>query len=283
MIETYSHKSVNSFYLWFDNALLNKLQAYKTVSSSLYSTNDSRINSNFNPYSSPFKQWVYDLGVAGAYVPSGVSGVSGFMGRSQIKLDFDNGRVLLNSGLGKNQPLSGTYSIKDLNVYVTKPKEISALLDSAYQLNSRYGIVPQSGVNPYGVVLPACFIMNMSSENKPFAFGGEEDTKTKFRVVTITDQGFHLDGCQSLFRDLSNSIVPIISLSGSQFDAYGDLKDTSFNYNVLAQANMGHYMFLEKVTTLKFVDAKGSVMNPNLVIGVMDFYFSDPRFPKLEV
>src|SRR3954470_3966139 len=99
MKELYAHKVVNSFYLWFDHQLLTKATAFQNVSGNLFYTQDDRLPDGFVPFASPFKQWVADSSVPGANIPTGIY-VNGVMkSRTDgLKFDWDNGRVLLDSG-----------------------------------------------------------------------------------------------------------------------------------------------------------------------------------------
>ncbi len=286
MKELYSHKVLTSFYLWFDHNLLDRATAHSQVSTPFYYTPDSRVSDDYLPFSSPFKQWVADSSVAGVTIPSGVSGNAGvFIGRvSGAKLDWDNGRILLPaSGYTENDSISGSYSIKDFNTYCVNSSDQHIILEGQYQLNSRYNLFLQSGVSPFGYSAPACFIMNTSSDNKPFAFGGMQDTKNKMRVIVATDDMYALDGCISLFRDLTESNIPLLNLADTPFNEYGDLKSGSYNYNQLATDRSSHLIFLEKVTATKVNTPSNQKINPNLKFGIIDFYLSDPRVPKLEV
>ncbi len=284
MRELYSHKVLTSFATWFDHTLLSSATAFQTVSTPLYYKRDHKLDPAYNPYASPFKQWVYDSSVPGAHVPTGVSGVGGtILNRaSGVHFDFDEGRLRVPSGLGLNLPLSGTYSIKDFNIYTILGEDEQMVYEGNYQINSRYNMIPRSGISPYGYAAPACFIMRTTSHNEPFAFGGEQDTKSKMRVIVAADEGFNLDGCLSVFRDITESNIPLLNSVQSPFNEYGDLKSGVYNYNELANA-AERLVFLEKVTSLTFKSNASLKINPNLKFGILDFYLSEPRFPKLDL
>ncbi len=285
MKELYAHKVVNSFYLWFDHQLLTKATAFKNVSGNFYYTPDDRLSDDFIPFASPFKQWVADSSVPSATIPTGIF-IDGILkGRDDgVTFDWDNGRVLLDSGnYTSSVSVSGNYAIKDFNTYVVTTEETKMIFEAAYQLNSRYGMIPESGVSPKGFAAPACFMMNTATDNKPFAFGGMQDTKNKMRVIVAAQDIYHLDGVISLFSDLVNSIIPLVSLQDDLFNEYGDLKSGVFNYDVLAANNANRYVFIEKVSALKITSSTDLKINPNLRFGVLDFYLSDPRVPKLDL
>ena len=63
MKTVYQHELLNSFYLWFDNFLVRKGEAYKTYSTDFYYYADERVQ-NKTVFGSPYKQWVYEIGRA---------------------------------------------------------------------------------------------------------------------------------------------------------------------------------------------------------------------------
>ena len=125
MKPTFSHNVVNSFFLWFDNFLMTKGDAYKTYTTKLYSNPDFRLGNDKVAYSSPYKQWVYDKSITGATIPSGFTVNGTFLptGTSGMRIDFDNGRIIFNSGVPTNLNISGTYSVKEINrIWIFKCK-----------------------------------------------------------------------------------------------------------------------------------------------------------------
>jgi len=285
MKELYSHKILASFYLWFDHNLLEHCEAYTNVSGRLYPQYDERKEATKVSYASPFRQWVYDTSITGAAVPSGVIINGVYKTRTDgVTFDYDNGRILASSGTyGADAAVTGHYAYKELNTYVVAMQDQQMVFDGNFQPRSRYNMMAQTGVNPYGFAAPACFIMNTLSDNQPFALGGMQDTKNKFRVIVVTDDSFLLDGVTSVFRDLNESTVPIVSLTDSPLNESGDYKGTPYNYDTLAAANSSRYMFIEKVSIAKTTTNSQSKFNSNLRYAIMDFYLSDPRFPKLEL
>lgn len=282
MKELYSHKVLTSFYLWFDHNLLNNAQAFHNESTLLYSQDDHRVPNMLVPFASPFKQWVYDSSIAGAQVPTGIYIDGVFTPKSSdVVLDYDNGRVLLNGVAAPT--VSGNYSAKDFNTYIVSNEDSKMIFEGNFNPVSPTQMVPQTGVNAIGYTAPACFIMNTSTDSKPFAFGGEQETINKMRVIVVTDDIYKLDGCVSMFRDLANSIIPLVSVKDAPFDEYGDLKSGSFNYANLAAANSSRYLYIDKVSATKITNNQQSKNNPTLRYGIIDFYLSEPRVPKLDL
>jgi hypothetical protein len=130
MIPQYQHKLASSFMLWFDNYLLTKGQAYTNTTGTFYNYSDERIPSQYSVFGSPYKQWVSDYSISGATIPSGVFAGGTFYGRatgannssSTRILDFDNGRALI-SGLSSGATVTGSFAVKDFNVYYSNDTE----------------------------------------------------------------------------------------------------------------------------------------------------------------
>jgi len=286
MIELYTHKVMTSFCMWFDHTLLQKGQAFSNQTTPLYYRADDRTEGVFTTYSSPFKQWVSDSSVDNAVVASGITTSAGFIPRgvSGLMLDFENGRALLNPNIPETETITASYSVKDFNIYMTEDNEQKLIFEKLFNLNSRYGNIEPSGVPPYEYVLPACFIMQNTSNNTPYAFGGEQDSQSKIRVIIMTDLGYHLDGCISIFRDLTESNIALFSSQDSPINEYGDLKSGSYNYLDLVNRNQDERMlFITKVTSSKIVNVSERRNFPNIKFGILDFYLSEPRVPKQDL
>ena len=59
----FQHTLITSFYLWFDNYLQKYGEAYSNKTGIFYSMSDDRLDSTYNVYSSPYKQFVFDSGL----------------------------------------------------------------------------------------------------------------------------------------------------------------------------------------------------------------------------
>ena len=85
-----------------------------------------------------------------------------------------------------NLNLSGSYAVKDFNIYNTNETEESLVIENKFQNNTRFAF-PESGIAPYDFVTPAVFINNEYMENQPFAFGGEDKTIVSFKTVVFAE------------------------------------------------------------------------------------------------
>lgn len=286
---TYQHEATNSFVLWFDNYLLSKGEAYSNLTGSYYHTADERLMA-LESYSSPYKQWVTDSSIAGAEIPSGVYNNGNFIarGESGLKLDFENGRAIMNESVGAGLNLTGTFPVKDFSVYVTDQNEEDLIIESNHRVNSRFFNQP-SGIPPYDNVVPAIFISNDGSRNDPFSFGGEDKTTTYFRAAVIAESLYGLDGVLSIFSDSSHEVYNKISFEDHPLTEFGDLKsgdynggkDATYNYDLLKTKNADDIFMINKVSASRMTDNLRKVVIDNLFVGFLDFEITKFRYPRL--
>ena len=273
MKEQFQHKLTTSFFLWFDNFLLTKGEAYSNKTGQLYYYEDPRLDSRYSAYGSSYKQWVTDSSISGAVIPTGVSVVgSGTSGRNDgVVFDFDNGRALF-SGDNKNMTVTGEFAVKDFNVYLTNDTEDDLIVENKYVVNSRIPSGPETFIQPYDDVVPAIFLSVSQAENEPFALGGMQRTKTQAKAVILAEDTYQLDGVISIFMDSVDEVVAAIPMSGYPIDELGDLKEGSFNYTGLANNYQDVTKFcVEKVRTSKLSDRTRNVLANELYVGFIDF------------
>lgn len=230
----YENKVMSSFMLFVDHYLLEKGESYTNYSSYFYPT--SNLYNGYYTYSAPFKQMVSDDSIAGAQViknlyvngtpispsssnaPTDLHGINHYKG--QVYFTQDQGSAVI----------SGDYSVKDFNVYLTNDPEQKLLFNTKYQLNPKF---PQqlSGLAPDAQPYPAIFLKNMGGSNEPFAFGGADNTITNARLVVMADSSFKLDAACGILKDLKYKRIPIAE--DLPFDAMGSYTGLNYNYNTL--------------------------------------------------
>ena len=289
MTPQYQHKLASSFTLWFDNYLLTKGQAYSNTTGRFYNYSDERLPNVYSVFGSPYKQWVSDYSVSGAAIPSGVFVGGTFYGRAtgvdnssaQRVLDFDNGRALI-SGLATGSTVTGSFAVKDFNVYYSNDTEEDILVEKKFVVNRRIATDENiTYIQPYDQVVPAIYICNAAFQNKPFAFGGMNETMTNLNAVVIAENPYQLDGVLSIFADSFNEVIADIPFDEYPFTEYGDLKSGYYNYQNLKTkyVNSNKY-FVDKVTTSKMNDkARKSLVN-DLYVGFIDFDISMMRYSR---
>lgn len=245
MITQYKPKLLTSFYMWLDYTLQNNGQFRETTSSPFYLSKDYRVAGKV-AYSSMFKEWVYDSGFA--TLPSGVFINGNFIAENQsgLKLDFQNGRILLDSSSGISG-VSGDFSYKTVNTYLVTDFE-REIWNQQYRVNGRF-MQNQTGVEPYMYTVPACFIQEEKSENVPFQLGGTDESVTKLQIFTISDNNLVFQNINSILQDLGRKHFPIFDDIGVfPLNELGGLK-TGYSYESLLTGNMD-LAYLSKVTVV---------------------------------
>ena len=280
MIEQFQHKLTSSFFLWFDNFLLKKGEAYSNKTGELFNYADPRLDSRYVAYGSPYKQWVTDSSIAGAVIPTGVSVVgAGTSGRDNgVVFDFENGRALF-SGSNTSMTVTGEFAVKDFNVYLTNDTEDDLIVENKYTVNSRLPSGPLTYIEPYDDVVPAIFLSVSQAENSPFALGGMQETKVQAKAVVLAEDTYQLDGVMSIFMDSVDEVIAAIPMSGYPITELGDLKGGNFNYTGLAEDYQGETKFcIEKVRTSKLTDRTRNVLANELYVGFVDFDIEQYRY-----
>ena len=280
MIEQFQHKLTSSFFLWFDNFLLKKGEAYSNKTGELFNYVDPRLDSRYVAYGSPYKQWVTDSSISGAVIPTGVSVVgAGTSGRDDgVVFDFENGRALF-SGSDTSMTVTGEFAVKDFSVYLTNDTEDDLIVENKYTVNSRIPSGPLTYIEPYDDVIPAIFLSISQAENSPFALGGMQETKIQAKAVILAEDTYQLDGVMSIFMDSVNEVIAAIPMSGYPITELGDLKDGDFNYTGLANDYGGETKFcIEKVKTSKLTDRTRNVLANELYVGFVDFDIEQYRY-----
>lgn len=275
----YQHKVMTSFLLWFDNHLLTKGEAFSNKTGTFHYFDDSRLPDSYKTFSSPYKQFVNDSSISGANIPSSLMG----SGRSDgIIFDFENGRIIeTGDNFDSSETITGTFAVKDFNVYLTNETEEDLILESKFVQNSRYGD-SESGIKPYDQAVPAIFINSETVTNVPLAFGGEDETKMTIKAVVLAEDTFGLDGVLSIFADARHKEITMIPFSGHPSTEYGDLKDGSYNYTGLKNTYKGDElpMYIEDVVVSKLSDKAQKQSIGDLKVGFIDFDVSQYRFPR---
>jgi len=267
--------------LWFDHELLQKGEAYSNQTGFLYYDDDSRLPSPYKAYASPYKQWVNDSSIFGETNPVIPTSFNGYDRTDDIIFDFENGRIIETGGaFGTDEVLSGTFAVKDFNIYLTNETEEDLILENKFEVNSRYLMNP-SAVKPYDQMVPAIFLNCEFMRNEGFAFGGEDRTTNMIKAVVLAENSYQLDGALSIFADSARKVISKIPFSKHPSTEYNDIKNGSYNYVTLSNTylNSNPY-YIEDVTVSKISQKAQSKIPSDLQIGFIDFEISTNRYPR---
>lgn len=274
----YSQLATVSFYQWLDNYILQRGHAFTNYTSQFYYQPTPVPPPGMVAYASPFKSFVWDSGVSGANILESVSGSAGTIhrGQSGMKVDFLNGRVLLNSAVGTNATISGSYSFKDLNVYFANDTQEKMVFTNKYYLNSRFGNLV-TGIPPANaMVTPCIFVSNVNSQNENWAFGGLYNTKINMSLNVLAETQTQLNGVLSLLTDAKDIVFPLLPESAWPLNSYGDYKS---GYNYVAMQNQygagNNTLFIDEVRTAKVSDY--ALIDQSIFLGLVDVTISKAR------
>jgi hypothetical protein len=291
----FQHEIVTSFAMWLENHILRKGNAYSNkTNQEFFYQSDDRLDEDYISFACPHKQWVTDSSIGGANLIDSITvdGTTVSRNTSGVRFDFDNGRVLIpSSGVAigsssvvatSSSTVKGDYAVKDFNVYITDQTEEELLLESQFDINSRFSQDITEGIKPYDQVVPAIFLSYESSANKPFAFGGHDTTRTNIRCVIFAENSYQLDGLFSILNDSNDLNITNVGFSEHPLNEFGDLKYGDYNYSDLINRYFQYrsIAIIDKVTVSKLNDRVAKKTHPGLFLGFADFELISVRMPR---
>jgi hypothetical protein len=283
MKATYITNLMSSFYLWLDHEILTRGEAFTNYSGKLYSSPDPNFPTN-SVYSAPFRQWVYDVSVPNANIPSGIfiNGNRVNRGVSGLSIDFNKGRAIFNSGVNSNN-ITANYSFKEYNIYYTDEREEKLLFEKAYNITPK--VTQVTGALGYlDTPYPCIFIKHRRGENIPFAFGGEDSTETMVRCIILASNSFSLDGVISILSDSARKVFPVLNPDDFPFNYFGDFKPGNNNFNYVTTCrnqSSNSLVYIDRVTVSKLDEIDNAKINKKCVAAIVDFELSDLRSPRV--
>ena len=281
MLPQFDNNLSASLFLWVENRLLNNAQAYVNLTTRLYHTPDPSLGTGYVAYAAPYKQWVYDSGVAGAEIINSVSGNFGTYERGDngLKIDYNNGRVILDASVGTNLIMTGSYAFKEVNFYAqpdTHEQVYSEYTDGKFVRNPMYNNSGQTGASPNSIMTPAVFITKLNGMNEPFAMGGQQNSVRGFSFLILADSQYQVDVFSSVMTDARDKYIPLLDIKDDPINEWGDLK-SGYNYNNLKNSKntAGNLVFIDSVDASKVSDR---YRGPDTVyLGICNIDLSFPR------
>jgi len=286
MKEQFDHELLSSFYLWFENELLSdRVAAYQTGLSNSYSYVDAfDIPDGFIAYQGAYRQLVAEQNVSAPN--SGIFIGSNFVSGSAsgVYTDYNNGRIIFPSASGSNLAITSVSTVKEVNTYLTNDNPEQTLLEGDFREYGQTYPKSQSTKDKHDekiYFLPACFITPAVSDNNELAFGGEEDTKTRIRVMVLAYDNFVLDGVLSAFRDGARKCISMIDYEDFPYGAFGSLKSFPYRYQDLISTSTSK-TYIENVKASRVLGQSfKDKLEKSIRIGFLDFDLSTFRFPRL--
>ena len=162
--------------------------------------------------------------------------------------------------------------MKDVNVYSSSKADNTVLFDS-YSL--KQSMTFSKGLPYDSSPFPGVWLKINDGSDRPFAFGGGAPlmrSTLTIRGLCVSDSPYTLDAMVSIFRDLGQKGLPIVSEEYNLVnDNYGGWDgNTSWNYTGVAHMKDGPW--IDRVNVSR-IGRRGSLKsaNPNAISALVDF------------
>jgi len=294
MIAHFENQVMSSLLLFIDNKVCKKGKAFTNHGSYFYSITD-QVEGSYS-HSAPFKQLVVDtsLEAVGADIMTGVFlgietderyppyGTTAYpptqtSGPYPYTINHYQGQVTFETD--HKLAISGDYSVKDFNIYLTSLAEEQLLFETKFTLNPTT-TEDTEGLAPESQTYPAIFIKNNGGRNEPFAFGGADDTIINARAIILADSTYELDAVCGILKDTAREHLSLIDNDELPFDARGAYTGQLFNYETIEKAGG---MEISEVFVSKVMSNRGDFtnLNPDVYSAFIDFELRKVRTPRL--
>jgi len=263
----------SSMVLFLDHKICSEGQGYTNFSGEIFSINNNYFS--YNTYALPFKQIIADSSVSGANIMSGVYLNNSFTvpGASNlVGINHYRGQVYFTGNLAGM--VSGNYSIKDFNIYLTNKPEEEILFKTQFEIRPKT-VQAITGLADNTETIPCVFIKNNGGENEPFAFGGVDNTRVEIRCIVLADNLYNLDAVCSILRDTAHQFIYNISSNELGLDNLGNFTSGYYNYNNIInnKSNTDDKLYIEDVRVSKIPNFGSNtiVYNNSLFSAFVDF------------
>ena len=285
MIPQFANQVMSSFLLFLDNQVGVKGQAYENVGTNFYLTT-SPLN-NYATYSAPYKQIISDRSIGGQLL-TGIylNGVAVPTGQSGLfAINYDEGQLYFSSPPSLGTQISGDYSIKDFNFYLTDRSEEEILFETKFSPRPKTSQT-MSGLGNNQIIYPCIFLNATEIENIPYEYGGGELTEITVQLITLSDSKYKLDAVESILADIPRQEIAVFSAAEWPFDTYGGYKNgVVYNYTgLVAQKHpTTDSVYVEEVNVGKFnytLMQQFQSINPNVYPGISEIKLNKLRQPR---
>lgn len=275
MIAHYNNQLLNSFALYVDHQICEDGLAYVNYSSTFQAVDN--LYNGYYTYAAPTKQLICDISLTGATQFSGVyvGGTYRNIGQGGLTaINHDLGHVYFTGA--QSQAISGNYSVKEFNVYLTEDTEEKLVFGTKYEVKPKKPQT-QTPTEANTVFAPAIFIKTNSINSEPFCLGGTDKIVHDYRAVVISKSAFELDAACGIMQDMSRTYFNLVN------PPFGALGYTGMAYNFTG-LNVGTEAFIENVTVSRVSKNRGNSEFKDINLGIyaafVDFeihVFKNPR------
>ena len=281
---------LSSFYLWFENQLLEEdIQAYVSdLDNTFKHVEYSDLPSDFVGYQGQFRQLVAEDSIdntnSGVYINGSFVSADN-KNNGSVFIDYQEGRVILPLASGENLEITANSTVKEVNTYISNDSDLNVILQSDFMevgQTTPYFFNQSEKLDEKTFFLPACFISLASSENKEHCFGGLEDTKSRIRVMVLTRDNFVVDSVISKFRDTARKTITHLPYENFPYGFSHSIKNFPYSYTDLkAPFETAESSHINNVTVSKvFSERARELMNRDVSIAIIEFDLSTHRFPR---
>lgn len=268
----------SSFLLYVDHTILKRGEGYTNTSSKFYPV--SGVYNGYYTYAAPYKQIVSDATITGATQLTGIYLDGNFITPGQsglVAINHYDGQVIFSSNKNSNT-ISGDYSIKDFNVYLTDKAEDYLLFSTKFEPKNRK---PQTltGLAVNEITYPAIFLRLVNSQNEPFGFGGTDMTTCYFRALVMSNSMYSLDAACGVLRDSAHDFFRTVSNQDLNLNAMSSYTGVPYNYTGIAT---GDNVYLSSVSVSQVKTSSSAEfknLNPDIVAAFVDFDLEVVRAP----
>jgi len=208
--------------------------------------------------------------------------------KDQVLIDYNNGRVLLDKAtFGTTSNVQGSFNVKTFNTYFTTEDEESILINSDFLLQNASLQTYLESKNKLGdkaYTVPAAFTTTSRSLNKPFAFGGLDETVSTITIVLVTNTNYELDFALSLLRDTTHENFPIVPFERFPYGEYFSVKPTSrpYKYREFCSTCL-EKAYIKSISSSKLSDRTSKKIQKDLKVGFVDFEILSVRQPRITI
>jgi hypothetical protein len=191
--------------------------------------------------------------------------------------DFVNGRVIFPASVGTAAVISGSYAVKELNVYDVNQSQERLIFTNKYYLNSRFKRPITAIPPPYEIVTPCVFVSNIRDSNEPWALGGLYSSNGVYTLSILAETPAQLEGVVQLMVDAQDLCYPELPRSAWPLNESGFWKGgTGYNWETqkATYGTSGRFE-IRGVQGTKLTD--NLQLDPNLWVGVVDMQVSKVR------
>lgn len=272
------HSIESSAFLWLDNLLIERNEAFVGYSGALRAT--SPIVSGYNGYSAPHRQFVYDSSVSGATVPTGVYVSNVFTPTGAgVKIDFYRGQALFT---GSPASVSMSYSYKEVNLYFSTMTEAAVLFENKFVLNPRSN-PKHENYSSKDLVYPCIFIRSSAGQNKMLCFDGCAATTIPLRLTVLAENLYQYRAITAALRDRKDTFMALFNPNELPFDETYSLKNGPFDYSEsvkVIQTDPNRLAYIREVSISDFQDRVNSEIGPRVFGGFIDLDLELLRVPN---